>query len=307
MDRSASGDGYLTAVSRPTSSMCLAVDPSGRAVVSTNPTAASPTWSVPTRIDGTAFLSGVSCPSTSLCVAVDDVGSAVIGHGSGAIPPSSISPPRITGEPIEGRVFRETHGTWTSTPARFTYRWERCDRAGARCAAIAGAARRSYKLSGHDVGHRIRVNEFAANTGGGSSAISASTAVVIPGKAQIRGELRRRMVPRGKAARIGALLRRRGCVLAFKALSAGLILINWFYLPRNAHRTSTRHKPKPLLIATGKATFARTRTQTVTIQLTPRGKRVLKHAKRLMLTARGTFTPFAQRPVVATVKFEIRR
>jgi hypothetical protein len=50
----------------------------GSAVISTNPAAATPTWSTPTKIDEGGGLTSVSCASTALCVAVDSCGNALI-------------------------------------------------------------------------------------------------------------------------------------------------------------------------------------------------------------------------------------
>jgi hypothetical protein len=73
----------------------------------------------------------------------------------------------------------ERHGTWSPTPTLYGYQWERCDRAGASCRAISGAAAQTYQLGAKDVGATIRVLEFAGAGGPTStSASSAQTAVV---------------------------------------------------------------------------------------------------------------------------------
>jgi hypothetical protein len=67
----------LSSVSCPSSSLCVAVDDAGDAVVSTDPgIAGRASWSQPFPIDPGKKLSSVSCPSSSLCVAVDDAGDA---------------------------------------------------------------------------------------------------------------------------------------------------------------------------------------------------------------------------------------
>ena len=58
--------------------MCVALDTSGAAVTSTNPTGGATTWT-PATVDAGHQLTAISCPSTSLCVAGDDVGNAVVG------------------------------------------------------------------------------------------------------------------------------------------------------------------------------------------------------------------------------------
>src|SRR5580692_5374044 len=67
----------LTGVSCASASLCVAVDGSGRALVSTNPIdSSSSTWR--TAGTGAGALTGISCPSSSLCVAVDGEGHAAI-------------------------------------------------------------------------------------------------------------------------------------------------------------------------------------------------------------------------------------
>ncbi|MBA3807013.1 MAG: hypothetical protein H0X28_01265 [Solirubrobacterales bacterium] len=65
------GSTALTAVSCPSSSLCVASDAAGNVLTSTSP--ASGAWTV-VSIDPGRRLTGVSCSSTSLCVAVDDGG-----------------------------------------------------------------------------------------------------------------------------------------------------------------------------------------------------------------------------------------
>ncbi len=68
----------LTGVSCASTSLCVAVDGSGRALVSTNPAVGgASTWHT-TGIPGAGALTGVSCASNSLCVAVDGSGNAAI-------------------------------------------------------------------------------------------------------------------------------------------------------------------------------------------------------------------------------------
>ncbi len=54
-----------------------------------------------------------------------------------------------------------------------------------------------------------------------------------------------------------------------------------------------------MLVATGHANFSKAGTRKVKAKLTAKGMRLLKHAKHLKLTAKGTFTPLGKRAVVA--------
>src|SRR5437763_289953 len=67
----------LTAVSCPSTTLCVAVDNIGNVITSTNPGAGAPAWSA-AAVDAPHALLGVSCaPSTTLCVAVDGSGDVV--------------------------------------------------------------------------------------------------------------------------------------------------------------------------------------------------------------------------------------
>jgi Bacterial Ig domain len=129
------------------------------------------------------------------------------------------------------------------------------------------------------------------------------TASVTP--VQIAALLARQIRPTGKAAKIGSLLKRGGFSFAFKALEAGTAVLNWYQLPPGA-QPARKAKPKPVLIATGHRTFRAAGTATMNIKLTATGKRLLKHAKRLKVTARATFTPPHQHPIVANTTFTLR-
>src|SRR5450755_2725666 len=56
-----------------------------------------------------------------------------------------------------------------------------------------------------------------------------------PNVAQIKAGLRRAVTPHGRAARSTALLKKAGYVLTFRALSAGNLVIGWYYVPSGAH------------------------------------------------------------------------
>ena len=77
--------------------------------------------------------------------------------------PLTVSPPSISGTATQSRTLRESHGSWTNNPKRYSYQWEDCDSSGRGCAAIAGATRRRFTLTSADVGHTIRVEETATN------------------------------------------------------------------------------------------------------------------------------------------------
>ena len=101
----------------------------------------------------------------------------------------------------------------------------------------------------------------------------------------------------GKAVRIAAMLKSSVFSFSFKALEAGIAVIDWYEVPPGAHLAK---KAEPLLVAAGRLVFGAAGTATIKIKLTSAGKLLLKRSKRLKLTARATFRPIAKEPVVAT-------
>ncbi len=124
--------------------------------------------------------------------------------------------------------------------------------------------------------------------------------------AQIAALLARGLVPSGKASKIAALLKRGGLAFKLSALEAGSATIDWYQLPPGA-KLASRAKPKPVLVAAGRLGFAAAGTGTLKLKLTPAGKKLLKRARRLKLTARGTFTPTGGTAVKATRGFLLKR
>ena len=74
------------AVSCASTSLCVAVDGVGDAFVSTDPTAANPTWAT-SNVEDSTVLVAISCLSASLCVAVDGSGKALVSHNPTAADP----------------------------------------------------------------------------------------------------------------------------------------------------------------------------------------------------------------------------
>jgi hypothetical protein len=126
-----------------------------------------------------------------------------------------------------------------------------------------------------------------------------------PTAAQIAGLLGTELVPSGKGAKIGALLRHGGFTRLLRALEAGSLSIGWYHVPRGA--SLARRRPKPLLVASAAATYTAAGSERITIRLTRRGRQLLRHARRLALSAKGSFTPAGEPAVVAIRKFTLKR
>lgn len=122
--------------------------------------------------------------------------------------------------------------------------------------------------------------------------------------AQIKADLRRALKPVGRGARIRTLLKRGGYTFTFKAPTAGKVVIEWLGRARSAHDAKVT---KPVIVAIGRARFSKPERVRITIRLTSAGRRMLKHARSVRLTAKGIYTPKGGSPVTATRSFKLRR
>ena len=120
-----------------------------------------------------------------------------------------------------------------------------------------------------------------------------------PTVAQLMASLDSQLTAKGKTAKIAALLKTKGYAMSFTALGAGVVVIDWYYLPSS--------KTKPVLVAAGKRTFEAAGTLPITVKLTAKGKQLLKKARRIRLTAKGTFTAPGKPAVSATTSFTLTR
>jgi hypothetical protein len=106
--------------------------------------------------------------------------------------------------------------------------------------------------------------------------------------AQIVSLLKRQLLPSGKAATIGALLKSSGLTMPFQALGAGTVTIQWYAAPSGT-KLAKSSKAKPVLVAAGKLTFSAAGTGRVRLTLTAQGRKLLRHVRQLRLEVRGGF------------------
>ena len=162
----------------------------------------------------------------------------------------------------------------------------------------------------HKVHEEEVTNKPPATSGTtGSSTPSGSgngTPVATISSAQIAALLGRQLVPSGKAAKIGALLRAGGLTMSFTALEAGTLSVQWYELPSGA-KVAKKVKAKPVLVASGQASFAGAGTSKIKVRLTAAGKKLLKDAKRVKLEAKGVFVPTAGAVVTANRSAVVKR
>ena len=219
-----------------------------------------------TATAGSAFAgwSGSGCSGTGTCVVTMSAARSVTAtfttavaqptptastFPAGPTPPASTSPlPTVSGDATVGQTLSGTNGAWSGTPPLFyTYQWQRCVPG---CTSIAGATKQSYTLLVADTGARVRMNVTATNAAEHASAESALVGPIAPSAAQMETLLAQGLVPRGKAAKITAILKARGYTSTFSALIAGVGQIKWYSVPRGAHLT--KGPSKPVLVAAGK-------------------------------------------------------
>jgi hypothetical protein len=90
--------------------------------------------------------------------------------------PVNMAAPALSGTARQGQQLQTTNGTWTGSPSRYTYAWQRC-RSGS-CTIVRNATGRSYSLGSSDVGYQLESIVTAANSAGSTSATSSPSSTV---------------------------------------------------------------------------------------------------------------------------------
>jgi len=99
---------------------------------------------------------------------------SLVGPVAAAAAPASTVQPAVTGQAMQSQTLSVTAGTWTATPAKVSYAWQRCNANGRICLAIDGATSATYVPTAADVGHSLTALVLA--TIGSSTATAFSTA-----------------------------------------------------------------------------------------------------------------------------------
>jgi hypothetical protein len=141
--------------------------------------------------------------------------------------------------------------------------------------------------------------------GGGSSSGGSTPPVATISSAQIVASLAGQLVPSGRAAKIAALLKAGGLTMSFTALEAGTFTVQWYELPSGA-KIAKKAKSKPVLVASGQASFSGAGVEKVRIRLTAQGRKLLKHGKTVKVEAKGVFVPEGGAGVDVTRTIELR-
>ena len=104
--------------------------------------------------------------------------SAATATVAGVAPKSTVAP-LVLGLDIVGQELSSSEGTWEGTaPISYSYRWQRCSKAGGECADISGAKSAKYKLVNEDAGHTVRSVVTASNVAGSTEKESAASGEV---------------------------------------------------------------------------------------------------------------------------------
>ncbi len=110
-----------------------------------------------------------------------------------------------------------------------------------------------------------------------------------------------------KAAKIATILKHGGLQLPFRALRAGTAIVDWYAMPTGSDGGRKRSKIRPVLIASGRLAFSSQGSADLNVKLTKQGTRLLRHAERLHVIARGTFASVGQPPIISTRTFTLER
>ena len=92
--------------------------------------------------------------------------------------PTNTAAPAVSGTAQQGRTLSTTTGSWSNSPASYTYAWDNCDTSGNSCVPIGGATSSTYTLGSGDVGHTMRSVVKAANSAGTGTSQSSATSVI---------------------------------------------------------------------------------------------------------------------------------
>jgi GH25 family lysozyme M1 (1,4-beta-N-acetylmuramidase) len=92
--------------------------------------------------------------------------------------PTNVGAPAVHGILQVGQKLTSTAGTWTGSPTKFAYRWQRCDSSGLNCSAIARASHAAYTATPDDLGSTLSVVVTASGAGGSASAPATDTDVI---------------------------------------------------------------------------------------------------------------------------------
>jgi hypothetical protein len=240
--------------------------------------------------------------------------------------PENTETPQISGGGRLNESLKCERGSWNAKPPPvFTYEWLRNG-----STIVSATTSNTYTVQQADVGHSLTCKVIATNSDGAGEATSAS--LEIPGgtgnvearietslprspgsgqsttsTAQILAVLGSELTRAQHGARISSLLKAGHYAFAFTAPGAGTLSVFWYEVPKGAHVSSAKSKPKPVLVAWCTVSFSAGTKKTVMLRLTRAGRKLLEHSRRIKLTAKGTFTPSGGHAVTWLKAFVLSR
>jgi hypothetical protein len=247
---------------------------------------------------------GAGLPATSSATAV------VVAMGPPYFAPSNTLLPVLSGSTVVGQMLTTSNGAWSGNPPpSYSYVWQRCS-SSTTCSTIPSATHATYTLTSADIGVMIRSVVTATNNQGSDHAASSETGVVTgpagggpqgPTSAQIKAQILSQITPRGRAGRIGQLLKHAGYTYSrFKVSTAGKLTIRWYCQPRGVRLAK--------LVASVTVTYKAANAVTFKITLTRTGKALLRsHPNRLGMTAKAWFTPTGRTAILASKPFTVTK
>ena len=320
----------LVSVSCPSASLCVAVDDAGNAVTSTDPAAGPSAWTT-SRIDNDvtttgahATLDDVSCPSVSLCVAVDNAGN-VVSTANPTGGPSAWSASAVSGAtglaaiscPSKSLCIATGGSTmvvstspaagvqaWAQSPFRYALQRISCT----GVSLCVAADQNGDVLTSNDPAGggptwkatHVELYGIQAATCSPSSWCFALDGVgnFLLGRQPSLSELLAQPLqslasPSRAARRIKPLLAHGGYSLKFAAPVPGHLVITWHLRGRHG------------LVAVARISFTDTRSQTLKVELTRTGTRLLRLDKPLAVAARATFAPASGHAVAVSETFAL--
>jgi glycosyl hydrolase family 114 len=93
-----------------------------------------------------------------------------------ATKPVNTKRPVLSGTAKQGDQLTTSNGSWTGSPTKYAYAWQRCT--AGNCTTVKNATHQSYQLGSGDVGYQLESIVTASNTAGSASATSAVSAAV---------------------------------------------------------------------------------------------------------------------------------
>lgn len=102
------------------------------------------------------------------------------------LPPANTVAPAITGTRTVSQTLTVSNGTWTNSPASYSYKWFRCTATKTAantlptgCTEISGATSSTYTLVSADAARFIVASVTGTNPGGSATKWSASTTAIV--------------------------------------------------------------------------------------------------------------------------------